>query len=82
MFCVIGSIIMSLYCVLEFVKDKDLTEINTKRFNEERAAKYPQISLCHRTFLNDKLTELGEGINSNSVENFLGGLIWDDRMMM
>ena len=72
---------MSLYCVYEFVKDKDLTEINTKRFNEESAAKHPQISLCHRTFLNDKLNELGEGINSSSVENFLGGLIWDDRMV-
>ena len=72
---------MSIYCILEFLEDKDLTEINTKRFNEEIEAKHPQISLCHRSFLNDKLKELNEDIDANSYSKFLYGYIWDDRMV-
>ena len=72
---------MSIYCIHEFLKNKDFTEINTRKFNEATGATHPQISLCHRSFLEDKLNELGEGINGSTYGKFLGGLLWNDKMV-
>ena len=80
--CLSAALSMTIYCAYEFSKNDDLSEVLHKRFNEDEEGIYPQITMCFANpYLNDKLVQYGEGINSTSYGQFLIGYSdWDDRM--
>ena len=78
--CLVATIVMCIYCTLEFARNKDLSEISTGTFNEENGVPYPQVLIC---FLNPfKERELETlGFNSTSYGEFLRGEIWNEQMV-
>lgn len=80
--CIISAITLGILCILEFVKDEDLTEVSFKRFNEDEESIYPEITICMSdAYLGNKLNMFGEDITETAYERFLKGQLWDDRML-
>ena len=80
--CLVTAILMIIFCCYEFSQNKDVSEVSFVHFNENEYSIYPQITLCLvQPFLEDRLRNYGDGINSSSYTRFLKGEIWDARMV-
>ena len=80
-FCVLGTAVMIWHCLHNYMKDGDVSSIQFRRFNEDEDAVAPSISLCFNdVFLENKLQEIGEAINSITYRSFLQGKTQDNRM--
>ena len=61
--------------------DEDVSRIAFKTFNSNENGIYPAVTLCFTNpLLDKKLAEYGTGVNITSYNNFLQGIMWDDRM--
>ena len=82
LFCFISTISLSTWCVYQYVLDEDLTQINFKRFHDEKVDVYPSVSLC---FMNPYLSKEFEHDTSNNITlnqylEFLQGIYWRPEM--
>ena len=82
-FCVLCAILLSIWCVYQYFLDEDLTQVNFKRFHEEKEDIYPSISLC---FMNPYLPEmLGNNHKTNisfhEYLQFLQGNLWKPEIL-
>ena len=72
--CLFGALILIVYCIRDYILDKDLTHIEYKRFHDEPDANYPSITLCiYKPFTSYKLKGLGEDVTIYSYKDFLSG---------
>ena len=72
--CLIGALILIIYCVREYILDKDVTHVEYKRFHGEPDAVYPSITLCYyKPFIRDKIDGLGGDVTLYSYKDFLSG---------
>ena len=79
--CVISTICLGSYVIYQYILDEDLTEVSFKKFHEDDESIYPEISVCLTdAYLDNRLKQLGAGINGRSYRKFLNGEHWDDRM--
>ena len=79
--CSIVAIVLTIYCVYQYILDEDHSRIEFQKFNSEKDHLYPTITLCFiDPLLENKLSTYGEGINGSSYLDFLSGNVWDDRM--
>ena len=73
-----GSIYRSIH---QYLKDKDVTRTKFKRFNNDEDGVAPSMSLCfHNQFIEERLRQFGDGIDSVSYRSFLQGKTMDERM--
>ena len=83
-FCILASFFATLWCILEYKKDYDITEISYQNFDSKLPGnQYPSMSLC---FLNpyrrDFLSHFNdEEINITSYSKFIKGDLWNDDML-
>ena len=79
--CVIATCGLIAYSVNYYAKDKDVSFIAYKIFNEGPEYLYPSISLYfHNPFYDEELRRYGDDINSTTYSAFLSGDISDSRM--
>ena len=80
--CVAGFLATALWCIITFVQDHDVSRVELKEYHENPDSVYPSISIMIvNPFLDEKLQEYGDGINSITYSKFLAGKHWDDRML-
>ena len=82
-FCVLCAILLSIWCIYQYFLDEDLTQVNFKRFHEEKEDIYPSISLC---FMNPYLPEMlgnnhKNNISFNEYLQFLQGNLWKPEIL-
>ena len=80
--CSICAFSLTCWCIYKYMKDEDVSLVNYKRYHSDENSIYPSLTLCfNNPFINDKLTEYGNGINTSTYSKFLKGLHWDERMV-
>ena len=80
--CATITIALTIYCVYQYTLDKDVSNIEFRKYNSAKDRIYPSITLClPNALLEDKLTAYGVGINTTSYHRFLTGKLWDERMV-
>ena len=80
--CITATLGMLIYCVLQYVLNKDVSIIDFKEFREKADFIYPTITLCFPTnFLEHKLLDNEKGIDVTSYRKFLIGEYWQDNML-
>ena len=63
-----------IYCIRQYVSDKDVTHIEYKKFHEEPDRVYPSITICFtKPFVWDKLMQYDQEIGYDSFRDFLSG---------
>lgn len=78
--CVILTIVAVFKCINTFLQDNDVSLVNFKKFNSDKDAVYPSVSLCFgNPFLKEQLVLLGS--NVSSYVNFLTGNEWDETLV-
>ena len=79
--CALATIGLTIKCVYQYMLDEDVSRIAFKTFNSNENDIYPAVTLCFsQPLLNNKLAEYGKGVNITSYNNFLQGIMWDERM--
>ena len=80
-FCNILAFGLTCWCFHKYMKDKDVSHVNYRRFHDDSDSLYPSLTLCfNNPFLDDRLKEAGDGINITTYVPFLEGKYWDNRM--
>ena len=80
--CIFATLGMIVYCLVEYLKDKDVSSVDFKQFNEQEEYVYPTITLCFETqFLGDRLNNDKIGLDEWSYSNFLNGEYWQDNFL-
>ena len=80
--CLAATISLVYWCLHGYLQDDNLSEITFTKFNKDESSPYPELTLClQNPFLEDKLKDLGTGINSSTYRQYLQGELWDDRMV-
>ena len=82
--CLTAAVSMIIYCTNDFLENNNISEVSFLRFNQDEESIYPQLTICllnEFSLLDDKLKQLGKGINTSSYIRFLKGEIWDNRMV-
>ena len=82
-FCVLCAALLSIWCIYHYFLDEDLTQVNFKRFHEEKEDIYPSISLC---FMNPYLPEMFGNIHKTNISlneylQFLQGNRWKPEIL-
>ena len=76
--CVFAALSMVAYCTFEFIKNEDVAEISYQTFH----GGYPDLTLCFDSpFVEEKLRQYGNDLNSSGYGLFLKGDYWDERML-
>ena len=79
--CALATISFVSNGVYQYMLDEDVSRIAFKTFNSNENDIYPAVTLCFsQPLLNNKLAEYGTGVNITSYNNFLQGIMWDERM--
>ena len=72
--CLIGTLIMTIFCIQEYVLDQDVTHIGYKKFHDEQGEVYPSITLCFRIpFRREKMLGLGGDVTPYLYKGFVSG---------
>ena len=80
--CFLAALGLTCWCWYKYMKDDDVSLVNYKRYHSEQNSIYPSRTLCfNNPFLNHKLQDIGEGINTTTYSKFLEGLHWDERLL-
>ena len=81
--CFLATVALSIYSLLRYVSNDDITSIKIKRFLSSDDAIYPSFSFCITSpFLDEKFDVYGdEEINKTTYVKFLKGEFWHDRML-
>ena len=70
--CVFVTLIAVSWCIWEFSKNDNITEISYKKYGVDNESVYPDLTLCFDHFLNnEKLLEIGT--NEFEYKKFLNG---------
>ena len=81
-FCHFLTIWITCWCFHKYMKDKDVSHVNYRRFHDDSDSLYPSLTLCfNNPFLDDRLKKNGDGVNITTYVHFLEGTLWDDRMV-
>ena len=79
--CSTAAFSLTSWCIYKYIKDDDVSHVNYKRYHSDKDSIYPSLTLCfNNPFLNEKLEQYGDGINTTTYSKFLKGLYWDERM--
>lgn len=80
--CILTTIGLVSWCLYAYNLNEDTSMVDFKMYHTSEVDLYPSLTLClSDPFDNDKLKEIGEGINSSSYADFLNGRHWDERMI-
>ena len=80
--CNLAALGLVCWCIYKFNKDNDVSLVQYKQYHGEKDNIYPSLTLCFTNpFLDDKLKNIGNGINVKTYSNYLQGLHWDDRLV-
>ena len=80
--CIVAAVSTTCWCVYIYSQDHDVCLVDFKQYNEEKEYIYPSFSLIFvNPFIEEKLKEYGEGINTTTYSRFLEGDYWDERML-
>ena len=80
--CNMAAVGLTCWCFHKYMEDKDVSHINYRRFQDGKDSIYPSLTLCfNNPYRNDRLEDVGEGINITTYYNFLEGRHWDERMV-
>ena len=79
--CLIVTISVVCYCFYQYTLDEDVSLIDFKIFHDNSEGLYPTTTLCfYNPFLEDKLKDLGNRINTTAYSKYLQGYLEDERM--
>ena len=79
--CIAATIVTTCWCVYIFYQDNDVCLVDFKQYNEEKEYIYPSFSLIFvNPFIEGRLNNYGDGINTSTYSQFLEGKYWDERM--
>ena len=77
--CAAASFGLMVYCLLKYLKNKDISIVDYKKFNSEVDYIYPAVSLCFEAGIIDNFTTAnGKEISKEDYISFLDGGHWDD----
>ena len=82
--CLFTSFITTLWCVFEYRKDKDITEISYQKFDSKKPrSQYPSMSIMLlNPYKQDVILQYNDDkINVSSYSLFLKGELWYDKML-
>lgn len=83
--CLGAALILSIWCVGEYAKNSDITEVSYRKFDSSNyETQYPSLSLCFMDAYkeNDLQKYDAEGrINSSMYSEFLRGQHWNEKML-
>jgi hypothetical protein len=81
-FCVAATIGMTIYCLIQYLLDKDVSDVNFRTFDSDKDYVYPTITLCFETtFLEEALFNEEKGINEYLYTQFLSGEYWQENLL-
>lgn len=73
--CSISAIVLIIYCVCQYVLDKDVTQIEFRKFHVSIDSYYPSITICfEKPLIGNKLREYDPNITYRAYKDFLNGL--------
>ena len=79
--CVMATFSLIIYSIMYYTEENDVSVLEYKMYNSAPEYFYPSISLYFRMpFLDNKLREYGNNINSNTYAEYLLGEITNDKM--
>lgn len=76
--CVITTVGLTIYCIYQYSRNEDVSQISFKQYHEDEDSIYPAISLCLTDYLNR--TVLKDGSSEKEYKNFMKGKSWSDEM--
>jgi len=81
--CVLAALGFATWAIYLYWLDKDLTQINVKKFNAKEEDVYPSISLFFYSPIpnTDNLKKYGHGITPLMYKRFLQGEEWNETLM-
>ena len=78
--CILGLLSMTIWCFHQFAKNKDISEITYKRFNEDEESVYPHMTLCFENQFDENILRT-HNITVDMYKEFLWGRKWSDEML-
>ena len=79
--CLLCAVSMCLYCVFDYLKDEDLSEVTFTKFKGNNKNTYPQVSLCFNGQFSDvELKNINPNFSAVGYAEHIKGLSWDSRM--
>ena len=80
--CVTAAIALVIWCTIEYSKNEDISEVTFKRFMDGPDSIYPDISVCvYDRFNESRLKEYDQNFTASSYAQFVGGKIWNAKMV-
>ena len=80
--CIVATISTTIWCLWEFTKNEEFSEITIEKFDEAEINVYPDVTLCMKNQLSEvKLRKYGDGINASLYASFLEGAYWNDSLL-
>ena len=82
--CLISALALAFWCMFEYSKNYDITEISFQAFNPDKQGnQYPSMTLCTVDSYNDsKFSQYNDSaMNSKSYSKFLRGKYWNKNML-
>ena len=82
--CMFSTIALSIYSIIRYIKNEDVTFVKDTKFFDSKDAIYPSFSFCiDPSFSEDNFKMYGDdAINMTSYMQFLNGEIWDQRFLV
>lgn len=79
--CMFSTITLTGWCLYKYTLDEDVSLVEFVNFNDDKQRLYPAITMCFwNPFYNEKLKNIGTGINASPYSKFIQGNHWDNRM--
>ena len=76
--CVLATIGTSVWQILTYLKNEEVTEVSFRRYHDSKHDVYPSVTLCFPNQFNDsELQQSGEGTSAESYAAFLQGKLWN-----
>ena len=79
--CILCALSMCLYCIHDYLKNEDLSEVTFTKFRGDDKNTYPQVSLCFSDQFQDvKLKQINSNFSAAAYLDYLNGRYWDPKM--
>ena len=76
--CVITTVVLTIYCIYQYSRNEDVSQISFKQYHEDEDSIYPAVTLCFTDYLNRSLFK--DGFSEKEYKNFMKGNSGADEM--
>jgi len=81
--CAVSALALTIFCIVDFCKNKNTSTISYKTFNEDDESPNPQVTFCFEDYSKETYlsNNIGYTINASSFADIYIGNEWDPKVL-